>query len=186
MNTRVFLSPRRWRQLGWSGLPLLAEVMRSYFVYQMMDAEALPVSLQRLSKASPRERGEPEELVRITDWFLHPIHGASRCMPRAAILFRMLSRRGFDPTVVYGVARGERELDGHAWVLLGGEPLGEWDDPSRKFVETYRYSGKGKGKWEKAKGKWEKGNGKRQKGKGRRGSGLTQDVSRVNNSEPGD
>jgi len=83
---------------------------------------------------------DPLDLVRVVDWFLHPIYGTSRCMPRAMILFGMLCRRGFDVTVVYGVSTSPEELDGHAWVLLCGEPLGETEDPRTRFVETYRYS----------------------------------------------
>jgi hypothetical protein len=58
----------------------------------------------------------------------------------------MLVRRGYEPTIIFGVAKGEGDdeaLDGHAWVLLDGEPLSENEDPRTKFVETYRYAAKG-------------------------------------------
>ncbi len=142
MGTLAFLSPRRWRRLGWFGLPILAEVAHSYYVYQSMEGAPLPDTLERLSNARrkvTKDPLDPLELVRVVDWFLHPIYGTSRCLPRAMILFCMLCRRGFDATVVYGVSTGREELDGHAWVLLSGEPLGESEDPRAKYVETYRY-----------------------------------------------
>ncbi len=143
MTIQRFLSPRKWRRLGWAGFPLLVEVVGSYYFFRTLEDEPLPESLERLSRARPKKRTDPKELVRVVDWFLQPIHGASRCRPRAAVLFRMLSRRDFDPVVVFGVSRKSKELDGHAWVLLDQEPLGEWEDPREKFVETYRYPGNG-------------------------------------------
>ena len=133
------MSPWKWRRLGWARVPLLVEVASSYLIYRQIGSTPLPEFLARLSRASAKKQRDPKELVHVTDWFLQPIHGSSRCMPRAAVLFRMLNRRGFEPTVVYGVSKSGGELDGHAWVLLGGDPLGEWEDPRGKFVETYRY-----------------------------------------------
>lgn len=136
---RGYLSPRRWWRLGISGLPLLVEVASAYRLYLSASSSPLPELIRRMGTARPKASLDCDELVRVTDWFLYPMYGPSRCMPRALMLYRMLSRRGLSPTVVFGVTGEGKSFDGHAWVLLDGEPLAENDDPRQKYVETYRF-----------------------------------------------
>lgn len=51
-----------------------------------------------------------------------------RCLPRALVLWRFLSRRGIPGELQIGVRTEAGELRAHAWVELDGRPLGEGAD----------------------------------------------------------
>ena len=50
---------------------------------------------------------------------------ASGCYPRSLLLFRFLSEAHARPRLRVGVRRSEGKIDGHAWVLVDGLPIGE-------------------------------------------------------------
>jgi hypothetical protein len=47
------------------------------------------------------------------------------CLQRSLVLYRELSRAGADPTLVVGLRRTDRGLEGHAWVEADGVPVAE-------------------------------------------------------------
>ncbi len=47
------------------------------------------------------------------------------CLPRALVLHRLLSQAGCPSELNVGVRRSGEALDGHAWVTVAGEPIGE-------------------------------------------------------------
>jgi hypothetical protein len=60
------------------------------------------------------------------------------CWKRAPVLHRFLALEGIETRVVFGVRRERAgELEGHAWLEAGGEPLLEATPPDYKV--TFRY-----------------------------------------------
>ncbi len=47
------------------------------------------------------------------------------CLPRALVLQRLLTRRGWESRLRIGVRPGGGSVHAHAWVECGGQPLGE-------------------------------------------------------------
>lgn len=56
------------------------------------------------------------------------------CLPRALALWRMLRRRGIPARVRIGVRRDETTLAAHAWVEVGGRPVGEPEAIDQRFL----------------------------------------------------
>jgi hypothetical protein len=139
MLVKAHFSPRRLGRLGWPGIRRLPEVARAYRLYNKLDGAPLPDMLERMTTASSRPPCDPVDLAVVVDWFLHPMYKGDRCMPRTCILLRMLKRRGYDAAAVFGVSKGDTDLDGHAWIELEGEPLAEHTEPREKYRETFRH-----------------------------------------------
>ena len=60
------------------------------------------------------------------------------CWKRAPVLHRFLALRGIETRVVFGVRKGGGdELDGHAWLEAGGEPLLETTPPDYKVTFSH-------------------------------------------------
>jgi hypothetical protein len=60
------------------------------------------------------------------------------CLRRALALYSVLSRMGYPVEIHFGVRRDGRDLHGHSWVTLKGEPLGE-RTPEEPFRAIYSY-----------------------------------------------
>ena len=56
--------------------------------------------------------------------------GRGDCLQSSLVLYRELSRAGADPTLVVGFRRANGRMQGHAWVLAEGRPVGESQDAS--------------------------------------------------------
>jgi Transglutaminase-like superfamily len=60
------------------------------------------------------------------------------CWKRAPVLHRFLALEGIETRVVFGVRReGAGELEGHAWLEAGGEPLLEKTAPDYKVTYSF-------------------------------------------------
>jgi hypothetical protein len=60
------------------------------------------------------------------------------CWKRAPVLHRFLALEGIETRVVFGVRReGAGELEGHAWLEAGGEPLLETTAPDYKVTYSF-------------------------------------------------
>lgn len=57
---------------------------------------------------------------------------STNCLERSLMLYRFLAEAGAAPRLVLGVTREDARVEGHAWVELDGEPLG--DTTTGKFV----------------------------------------------------
>jgi hypothetical protein len=53
---------------------------------------------------------------------------SSDCLERSLLTYRFLAEGGAEPELVCGLRRSDRELIGHAWVVLGGAPIDERSD----------------------------------------------------------
>lgn len=57
---------------------------------------------------------------------------STNCLERSLMLYRFLAEAGAAPRLVLGVTREDARVEGHAWVELDGEPLG--DTTTGRFV----------------------------------------------------
>ena len=66
-------------------------------------------------------------------WVFTPL-----CWKRAPVLHRFLALEGIQTRVVFGVRKGAgEELDGHAWLEAGGEPVLEKTPPDYKVTFSH-------------------------------------------------
>jgi hypothetical protein len=56
------------------------------------------------------------------------------CLPRALALQRMLARRGIASRVAIGVRKESGRIAAHAWVEIGGQPVGEPEAIAQRFL----------------------------------------------------
>jgi hypothetical protein len=66
----------------------------------------------------------PQDLSRIVDRVLTVGGWQPRCIVRAMVLYRLLSRRGHEPALVIGMSKEPQSKNTHAWVELAGRDLG--------------------------------------------------------------
>jgi hypothetical protein len=78
-------------------------------------------------------RARAEHLAHLVDlaacFHLHSV----RCLTRALTLQYLLTRRGLSTVLRFGVRTEGGQLRAHAWLELGGEPLGEAADVEQRF-----------------------------------------------------
>jgi hypothetical protein len=67
-----------------------------------------------------------------------PPRGRERCYERSLLAYRFLSQRGVDPKLVAAVGGEDASAGGHAWVTVGGAPIGE-SDALGQFVPLVIY-----------------------------------------------
>ena len=91
------------------------------------------VPLARLARAVSRSRSgrarQPERERRIVE-FSRRLFGplasrAGSCYPRSLLSFRFLAAANARPRLCVGMRRREGSIEGHAWVVVDGRPLGE-------------------------------------------------------------
>jgi hypothetical protein len=91
------------------------------------------VGLERLARVMwvrPTRRASEDELAKVVTLSQllarhRPPLSNERCMERSLLAYRYLSAGGADPRLVVAMAPGADGLEGHAWVTIDGEPVGE-------------------------------------------------------------
>jgi hypothetical protein len=67
---------------------------------------------------------------------------SSNCLERSLVLYRLFSRAGAEPRLVLGTAAEGRPVEGHVWVELDGEPVGE---PNRhRYTSVVSFTRRGR------------------------------------------
>lgn len=66
-----------------------------------------------------------------------------QCLARSLVLYRALSRRGANPTLVIGFRRDRESVMGHAWVEVDGAPLDEPAELIDALTPTCAYGERG-------------------------------------------
>jgi hypothetical protein len=84
---------------------------------------------------------QPERLLFLIRGLLSLRIGMIRpnCMKQSLVLFHFLRKWGAPVTIHFGVTKQHKALEGHCWVELAGQPLGERNDPRRAFVTIYTF-----------------------------------------------
>lgn len=59
---------------------------------------------------------------------------APTCLERSLVLYRLLSEANASPRLMIGVAAGAGAVEGHAWVVVDGRPVGDSDDVIRQYA----------------------------------------------------
>jgi hypothetical protein len=105
----------------------------------------LPIStLARLSwrrsRTTSRDRVAEQRLVsavlRLGGWAGHPERD---CLQRSLLLYRELSYVGADPRLIVGFRRGDRRLEGHAWVETDDTPIAETSARDHGFETLWSF-----------------------------------------------
>lgn len=63
------------------------------------------------------------------------------CLERSLLLYRLLSREGANPTIVFGVDRGTETVAGHAWVEIDGAVIHDTGTADYTRVATFGING---------------------------------------------
>jgi transglutaminase superfamily protein len=64
------------------------------------------------------------------------------CLERSLLLYRLLSREGANPTIVFGVDRGPEKVAGHAWVEIDGAVVHDAGTADYTRVATFGINGR--------------------------------------------
>lgn len=125
--------------------PLLSVRILVWSVVLRLAKHLVPLPrLARLMWSSGRRRlgrDEQQRIVRLTQALpsLRAKAADDNCLERSLVAYRYLSRSGGDPILVSGVRRGGTGIQGHAWVLLDGEPVHEPAETLQEFVPVVRF-----------------------------------------------
>jgi hypothetical protein len=85
-------------------------------------------------------------LVRRIDFWMRAAWPLVRrgCLPRGITRFRFLRRAGIPVSLRFGIGEIAGRLEGHCWLVLGGEPFAEPRDPRLIYTETWRIPREGR------------------------------------------
>jgi hypothetical protein len=64
---------------------------------------------------------------------------ANNCLERSLVTYRYLGRAGAEPELVVAMRTGEKGVDGHVWVTVGGVPVHEQPDELEPYVPVLRF-----------------------------------------------
>lgn len=106
------------------------------------------VPLQRLVQLMSRPtngRRSPETEGKIASWArrAYRLRRSGTCLERSLLVYRYLTEASAHPRLVVGMRRGERDLVGHAWVLVDGAPLYESNATLEPFLPIVEFSADG-------------------------------------------
>jgi hypothetical protein len=105
----------------------------------------LPVlirALRRKPQATSRNLRKERQVVAFARWASRVTAFPSRgnCLERSLIAYRYLTALGANPTLVVGFGIGpNRDVRGHAWVVVDGQPVDDSDDALAGFEETMAF-----------------------------------------------
>jgi len=106
----------------------------------------LPIgTLTRLMWVNPRSRegrppGRPDVVLKA--WRRGGrLLVSPNCLERSLLLYRLLSREGANPTIVFGVDRGGETVAGHAWVEIDGAVVHDAGTADYTRVATFGING---------------------------------------------
>jgi hypothetical protein len=139
-------APRRLLRRCAAGLAVIRLAGVYLALAVLKRAIPLPV-LARWAWREPRGRRNREaerHAIARSIWLRRRLADMDRdCLQRSLLLYRELSRAGADPTLMVGFSNEAGRVQGHAWVVADGAPIGEAaPDPSR-CVPTLSFGRRG-------------------------------------------
>lgn len=137
---------RRQRVTPREALAVASMLARAPVVWWRKDRMPLP-SLVQFFDHPPRSTPcciDPERLIVLTSAAFRRIGLKDFCVPLALLAFARLTRCGFEPEIVFGIAKTGDRLHGHAWIEIDGRPVGEGASPYETFRKTFAYSSAGR------------------------------------------
>jgi Transglutaminase-like superfamily/Coenzyme PQQ synthesis protein D (PqqD) len=106
------------------------------------------VPLQRLVRLMSRPTNDArsaETERKIVNWArrAYRLRRSGTCLERSLLVYRYLTEASARPRLVVGMRRGERDLVGHAWVLVDGAPLYESNATLEPFLPIVEFAADG-------------------------------------------
>jgi hypothetical protein len=88
----------------------------------------------------------PERIVELARLACRPrlLVWRENCLERSLIAYRYLLATGARPSLALGIGHEGAATIGHAWITIGGAPVGEARDPLARFSEVISYDGEGR------------------------------------------
>lgn len=126
-----------------AALPVSVSVRRAVRAHQDLAVLLASVDSAASTRAPRRWWGAPARVPVVAGWCFRFTDRS--CVGRSLTAYALLRRQGTSPSFVSGVvaidrSEPERLLDGHAWVELGGSPLGDADLAlAGRYREIYRH-----------------------------------------------
>lgn len=104
-------------------------------VPQLIEAARKDLSPDSLREAQVDELIVLDKMWRGCGFILSRIFRSQKpCLRRSLVLHRWCCRRNIDATVVIGVHKNGRELKGHSWLIVNGQPFGERPDILAEYI----------------------------------------------------
>src|SRR5262245_34991591 len=113
----------------------------------MLRIHTIPMLLKRLARGEKHVSKRPMQLkdavgivTRVCK--LRPFCSRffpKECLRRSLMLFRTLARMGHPVEIHFGVLKDEKNLTGHSWVTIAGQPVAD-TTRSARFKVVYSYS----------------------------------------------
>lgn len=121
------------RMAAWSlALPVLKRLLPLPKLVRLMSRES---SVQRSNENERTIARSARRIYRLRQ------HGS--CLERSLTAYRYLSGASANPLLVVGVGRDDRDVIGHAWVLIDGQPLYESSAALESFVPVVAFASDG-------------------------------------------
>lgn len=137
---------RLWARLGTT--IVISRLFAFYVAYaQLKHIVAVQTLARRAWQAPRRTPRRPSSAVLAPIVRLANLVGTERgdCVELALLCYRELSRAGFQPVLMLGLARRDGGgSEGHAWVELEGRPVIEPVDSVARFVPTAAFGAGGR------------------------------------------
>ena len=112
----------------------------------MLRIQTIPILLKRLALSEAHVKKTPMELseaigivTRVCN--LRVFHSRifpKPCLRRSLTLYRTLNQMGYPVEIHFGVRKDHKNLQGHSWVTIDGEPLAD-TAPDGQFNVVYSY-----------------------------------------------
>ena len=109
---------------------------------------ALPIDrlIRLMRSGSPDAAGESHRIIEFVDWIYAPRREPEpgNCLDRSLVLYRFLSANEPGAQLVLGIRRESGALEVHAWVIVGGHPLGAVPPRGERFVPLAAFDAQGR------------------------------------------
>jgi transglutaminase superfamily protein len=97
---------------------------------------------ERARPVTPEREARIADLARVVYRSEH-VSRSGNCLERSLVLYRYLSAAGADPQLVVGMASGESDVRGHAWITVRGEPVEEPPESLEGITQVVSFGGDG-------------------------------------------
>lgn len=104
-------------------------------VPKLIEAARRNLNQEQLREARADERVILDKMWRGCGFILSRIYRSDKpCLRRSLVLHRWCCRRNIDAALVIGFIKNGRELKGHSWLLLNGQPFGERAEDLLQYI----------------------------------------------------
>jgi hypothetical protein len=117
---------------------MLASAPLAWWRKDRMPLPDLVRSFERPPRSS-RAGIDPARLIVLTSAAFRRLGIQDFCVPLSLLAFSRVTRWGYRPEIVFGIAKDGERLHGHAWIEIDGSPVGEATSPYLIFRKTFSY-----------------------------------------------